>query len=115
MRPFSTMRTASNAVRSALEAVIVPPVGLGQQIYGVGGSRLGFDAHAERRLKALSRCNDSESVPARESVGGRGHRFDRDELLLVRRKDLRVGVARQQLDRDPTPPASQAKRWARIE
>src|SRR5215469_10549832 len=54
------------------------------------GSRLGFDPHAKRRVKAFSRCDDSESPPAREGTGGRGHWFDRHELLLVRGKDLRV-------------------------
>src|SRR5262245_41315367 len=114
MRPLSTMRTPSDATRSAVEAVIVAPLRLSHQVYPVGGSRLGFDPHAERCLKAFSWCDDSESLPTRERTGGRGHRFDRHELLLAGGKDLRVGITGEEFQRDPQIAARQRKGLRRL-
>ncbi len=59
------------------------------------------DANPERRPKCPARIDELEPAAARERVRRCGHRLERDVVLVLRRENLRVGVARQQFHDDP--------------
>src|SRR5580704_15746897 len=59
-----------------------------------------IDADSEHRPKALAGSHEAEAAAARQGAGRRSHRLQRNELLVLGGKDLRVTVTLKQIDAD---------------
>ena len=82
---------------------------------GVECSSAYLDANPERRPELPTRVHKAQPAAGREGTRRRSHRLKRDVVLALRRKDLRISVAREQLHDDSEAAPREGERCRLLE